>query len=172
MKKVINVMKKIFVVVISIIGVLELAFMIWAATQIYEKETLHFDHWYIYEVEVGYDDAEKNEKFHKNKEEGNYLIETFNFSHSANYYDQVLCYNEIEDPVRSYSMQVLEKYEWKANLHIEAEYTPKIFTVKFTGWGYPENGEPECLDRTYTFDIEGAGPDKLPVMLNKDEYFV
>ncbi|MDE6031736.1 MAG: hypothetical protein K2G32_08960, partial [Oscillospiraceae bacterium] len=62
-------------------------------------------------------------------------------------------------------------YHNMAVLDAEVDYTPTVLTITFTGTGYPENGEPENLDRTYIFDIDGAGRDKLPILLNKAEIF-
>lgn len=178
MKKVLYAIKKVFTVIILLIGAFELVFIVWAGILIYDRETLHFDRWNIYEKSPSPFNYEENEKGKEEYErlinrikEGGYVIEAFNFEGGAAYWDQALCYNEIAGACDMYANQVAEKYEWKAKLHIELEYTPKTFTVYCTGWGYPENGEPECLDRTYIYDIEGAGPDKLPVLLNKDEIY-
>lgn len=168
MKKVLKVAERVFLTIIYIIGTLELAFLIWGAVMLYDSETLHFDRYTISELTIGYDDSQIEEMIN-NKEREN-IIEVLSFD-GVKYYDQALCHAEIENPILYYSLQVSEKYDRNASLHIEVEQTPKTFTVYMTGWGYPEEGEPECLDRTYIFDIEGAGPDKLPVMLNKDEYF-
>ncbi len=158
-------------VILAIIAVIDIAFMIWAAFEIYNRETLHFDRWEISEAEAPYTDENMREQNRKIKEEGNYSVECFSFSGGAYYHDQALCYAEIQNPCFNYACQMLEKYKSKANLKVDINYTPKILTVTFTGWGYPDEGEPECLDRTYIFDIEGVGKDKLPVLLNKDEIY-
>lgn len=171
MKKVLNVLKKVFVVIISIIGALEIAFMALMLYYAYDASRLRLDEWIIGEIDFDFDDEERNAIYDKNKTDGGYVIETFNFKYLASYYDQMLCYNVIQEPCRYYSWQVRDKYEYKANLHIEVEKTKKTFIVKFTGWGYPDGGDPECLDRTYIYDIDGVGPDKLPILLNKNEIY-
>ena len=173
MKKVLYAIKKVFTVIILLIGAFELVFIVWAGILIYDRETLHFDRWDVFELEPPFneDKKEEYERINKNIEEGGYVAEYLSFHGGAAYVDQAMCYGEIEEACRMYALEMTEKYEWNVNLHIELEYTPKTFTAKYTGWGYPENGEPECLDRTYIFDIEGAGPDKLPILLNKDEIY-
>lgn len=166
-----KIIRAVITVILAITAAIEIAFMIWAAFAIYDRETLHFDRWEIYEADITPVDEDLIELYHKNREEGGYSVEYFSFSGGAYYHDQALCYAEIQNPCRNYSYQMLEKYKFKANLKVDIDYTPKILTVTFTGWGYPDDGEPECLDRTYIFDIEGAGKDKLPILLNKDEIY-
>lgn len=63
---------------------------------------------------------------------------------------------------KEYAFKVRNKYDSNADLDFTVDHTGNLLTIKFTGIGYPENGEPELLSRTFIFDIEGAGADKLP----------
>ncbi|MCM1298418.1 MAG: hypothetical protein NC203_08140 [Firmicutes bacterium] len=163
-------MRKFFIIVFSVTAVLAAAFMVLKACVLHAEGKLYFDEYAVGDLEIYPDDKEKLAKMQTNREEG-YSIETMCFTHSCIYHDQLLCYNEISDACNDYAVQVANRYDYRADLDLEVEYTPKKFTAKFTGWGYPEEGEPECLDRTYIYDIEGAGPEKLPILLNKDEIY-
>ncbi|MCM1164712.1 MAG: hypothetical protein NC299_00680 [Lachnospiraceae bacterium] len=85
--------------------------------------------------------------------------------------DIVDCYAEVEEAMMSYAQYVAARYNNKARLDPEVEYTKTRLTIRFTGTGYLENGLTEPLDRTYIFDIEGAGKNKLPKLLNKAEIY-
>lgn len=79
------------------------------------------------------------------------------------------CYREVEGACTMYANLVYKKYDGKADLDFTVERDGNLLTIKFTGIGYPENGGPEPLERTYIFDIEGVGADKLPKLLNRAE---
>lgn len=80
------------------------------------------------------------------------------------------CYVEVQSPCHEYAMSVWNKYGENAELTFTIENTGKLLTIKFTGTGYPENGEPVDLSRTYIFDIDGAGVSKLPRLVNRAEF--
>lgn len=80
------------------------------------------------------------------------------------------CYLEVQEPCFEYAASVAKKYDNNADLTFTTENTGKLFTIKFTGTGYPENGEPEPLERTYIFDIEGANVNKLPRLVNRADF--
>lgn len=80
------------------------------------------------------------------------------------------CYREVQSPCYEYAASVAQKYENNADLTFTVENTGKLLTIKFTGTGYPENGEPEPLERTYIFDIDGANVNKLPRLVNRAEF--
>lgn len=80
------------------------------------------------------------------------------------------CYEEVDGACFQYAAMVSKHYHANANLTFTVERDGNLLTIKFTGTGYPENGEPENLDRTYIFDIEGAGRDKLPRLVNRAEF--
>ena len=79
------------------------------------------------------------------------------------------CYYEVDNACMDYGFLVAKKYNNNADLDFTVENTGKVLTIKFTGTGYPENGDPKPLERTYIFDIDGVGKDKIPVLLNRDE---
>lgn len=79
-------------------------------------------------------------------------------------------YREVDAPCNDYAMLVACKYNNNADLDFTTDVTGGRLTVKFSGIGYPENGEPEMLERTYIFDIENVGGKKLPKLLNRAEF--
>lgn len=79
------------------------------------------------------------------------------------------CYAEVDLSCSDYAVLIAKKYRNNADLDFTVENDGKLLTIRFTGTGYPENGEPEPLSRTYIFDIEGVGVDKMPKLLNRAE---
>ena len=65
-----------------------------------------------------------------------------------------------------------KKYENRVKIDYTADIDEenKTITVSFTGCGYPEEGEPETLDRDYVFDISGVDENNMPVLLTKYTY--
>lgn len=84
--------------------------------------------------------------------------------------DLTPCYAEVDNACKEYAWKVRDKYNCNADLNFTVDHTGNLLTIKFTGTGYPENGEPEQLSRTFIFDIEGAGADKLPKLVNRAEF--
>lgn len=80
------------------------------------------------------------------------------------------CYLEIDRPCFIYANTIAKKYENNADLSYTVERVGDIITITFSGVGYPKNGEPEELARTYIFDVEGVGADKLPRLVNRAEF--
>lgn len=80
------------------------------------------------------------------------------------------CYLEIDRTCYTYAHIVSNKYKNNADLNYEVEHSGNLLMIKFSGTGYPENGEPETLDKTFIFDVEGAGADKLPRLVNRAEF--
>lgn len=80
------------------------------------------------------------------------------------------CYDEIDCACLDYAEQIAYKYRDNVDLDFTVDITKDRLTIKFTGTGYPENGEPEPLSRTYIFDIDGVGADKLPRLINRAEF--
>lgn len=80
------------------------------------------------------------------------------------------CYLEIDQTCHTYAHMVAVKYQNNADLNYEVERLGNLLMIKFSGNGYPENGEPETLDKTFIFDVEGAGVDKLPRLVNRAEF--
>lgn len=81
------------------------------------------------------------------------------------------CYAELTSAGRDYAQFIARKYRHKAKLNAEVEVTPETLTIKFTGTGYNDDGTEDDLARTYIFDIDGAGKNKLPRLINKADIF-
>lgn len=79
------------------------------------------------------------------------------------------CYAEVDNACSDYAILIANKYKNNADLDFTVENDGKQLTIRFTGTGYPENGEPEPLSRTYIFDLEGVGANKMPKLLNRAE---
>ena len=79
------------------------------------------------------------------------------------------CYAEVDNACIDYGLLIAKKYHNNADLDFTVENDGKLLTIRFTGTGYPENGEPEPLSRTYIFDIDGIGVNKMPRLLNRAE---
>lgn len=144
------------------------------AVAYYNMSITHFDEYQINSTWVYFDEVEYGEDYDDMLEEQGYHVRYPHFMNSGKWgytMDLVDCYAEVDNACIDYASQVARKYENKAVLDAAVDYTPTVLTITFTGTGYPENGEPECLDRTYIFDIDGAGRDKIPILLNKDEIF-
>ena len=71
-----------------------------------------------------------------------------------------------------YLYDMCEKYENRVKIDytVDIDNKNKKITVSFTGWGYPEGGEPEALDRDYIFDISNVDESNMPVLLTKYTY--
>lgn len=101
-----------------------------------------------------------------------YCVRYPDFWYSNNFTDDLMyCYAEVEEPLREYAFYVARRYNNKARLDPEVECTKTRLTVRFTGYGVLEDGTREDLERTYVFDIEGVGRNKLPKLLNKAEIY-
>lgn len=79
------------------------------------------------------------------------------------------CYAEVDNACIDYGLLIAKKYHNNADLDFTVENDGKLLIIRFTGTGYPENSEPEQLSRTYIFDIEGVGANKMPKLLNRAE---
>lgn len=84
--------------------------------------------------------------------------------------DFFYCYDRIDCACQDYVDCIAFKYMGNADLDFTTDITKDRLTITFTGTGYPENSEPEPLSRTYIFDIEGIGADKLPILINRAEF--
>lgn len=71
-----------------------------------------------------------------------------------------------------YLFDMCEKYENRVKIDYTAniDNKNKRITVSFTGYGYPENGEPEPLSRDYVFDISNVDENNMPVLLTQYTY--
>ena len=110
------------------------------------------------------------EEMHKLQEEG-YLINVPFWNRDMDPGKLIDCYSELSGACREYGWFVARKYRNKAKLDAEVEVTSETVTIKFTGTGYNDDGTEDDLARTYIFDVEGAGKNKLPRLINKAEIF-
>lgn len=84
-----------------------------------------------------------------------------------------LCYGELEEACYAYADHIAKKYRNKAKLSVEVDVdkTAQTVTITFGGTGYAPDGSEDELSRTYVFDVDGAGVNKLPRLVNKAEFF-
>lgn len=138
----------------------------------YNASVPHFDNYQIASLfHIGDDFSDKN-KIQEWMDAEGYKINYPNFSYINPYTPAILaCYEEVDGACHDYAFFVTNRYNNRAKLDAEVEYTPELLTIKFTGYGVLEDGTEECLDRTYIFDIDGVGKNKLPKLLNKADIF-
>lgn len=164
--------RAVIIIVSSIVGALLLAGgFAFAAVKSYQN-TVHFD---VYDISSVYTfkDEEGRERAKQLQAEG-YVIKSpsFYLSQKLGCADELVeCYYEVDNAAREYAMLVAKKFDNRAKLDCEVDCTPTVLTIIFSGEGYYEDGSTEKLERTYIFDIDGAGRDKLPVLLNRSEIF-
>lgn len=115
------------------------------------------------------DDGEKEEMY-KLREEG-YVINVPGWNRSMDPGKLIDCYLELDHASRNYGWFIARKYRNKAKLDAEVEVTSETVTIKFTGTGYNDDGTEDDLARTYIFDVDGAGTNKLPRLINKADIF-
>ncbi|MDE7361747.1 MAG: hypothetical protein K2N38_07420 [Oscillospiraceae bacterium] len=173
-------MKKIISIILStVIGaVLLLGGCVFGA-YMYDMTIPHFDNYYIGEKGVHarlsnelVSDRDAYNAYCESLYAEGYCIRYPDFWYSNNFTDDLIyCYAEVEEPLREYAFYVARRYNNRARLDPEVECTKTRLTIKFTGYGVLEDGTREELDRTYIFDIEGVGKNKLPKLLNKAEIY-
>lgn len=171
-------MKKVISVVLMTLASIVVALLIaggsYLAVAYYNMSITHFDEYQISSTRVYFDEVKYAENYDQMLDEQGYHVSYPHFMNTGRWgytMDLVDCYAEVDNACIDYAVQISNKYHNMAVLDAEVDYTPTVLTITFTGTGYPENGEPENLDRTYIFDIDGAGRDKLPILLNKAEIF-
>lgn len=160
-------MKRIVILIISsVLGVLLLAGGVSFSVFMHNYYTLSFDE---YKTQVAW--TATDEEFRNGFEyEDRIFYPSFDNARQWGYSNALWdSYNEVDGACLNYASLVYKHYNGNADLIFTVENDGKLLTIKFTGTGYPENGEPENLDRTYIFDIEGAGADKLPRLVNRAE---
>lgn len=71
-----------------------------------------------------------------------------------------------------YLYDMCQKYENRVRIDytVDIDNKNKRITVSFTGYGYPEEGEPEPLARDYVFDISNVDENNMPVLLTEYTY--
>lgn len=171
-------MKKGFKIVLTSIASIAAALLMavgsYVAVAYYNMRITHFDEHFMSSTRVYGKELTGHDEYNRTLDEQGYHVSCPQFMNAGRWgysMDLVECYAEVDNACMDYALQIARKYDNRAVLDAEVDYTPTVLTITFTGTGYPENGEPEKLDRTYIFDIDGAGRDKLPVLLNKAEIF-
>lgn len=173
-------MKKVILIILStVIGAVLVLGGAALGAYMYDISIPHFDNYYIGEDgmyagisdELFRDRDALNAYYESLRAEG-YHVRYPDFWYSNNFTDDlVYCYAEVQDPLQSYALYVARRYNNRARLDPEVECTKTRLTIKFTGYGVLDDGTREDLARTYIFDIEGAGRNKLPKLLNKAEIY-
>lgn len=115
-------------------------------------------------------DENRDEEWNKIKDEG-YRIHFPLWNGSMNPGKLIDCYAELTNAGRGYAHFIARKYRNNADLDAEVEVTSETVTIKFTGTGYNPDGTEDDLARTYIFDVDGAGKNKLPRLINKADIF-
>lgn len=135
----------------------------------YDMSIPHFDN---YDIASAYTGSEPIKDIKEMQEANGYGVYYPDFYFANNFREELVdCYNELREPMLSYAQYVARRYNNKARLDPEVEYTKTRLTIKFTGYGVLDDGTREELARTYIFDIEGASSSKLPKLLNKAEIY-
>lgn len=138
----------------------------------YDMTIPHFDNYQISNLYASLPDDVDYKTYTKMLAEDGYAVNYPDFWFANNFVDELLdCYQEVQDPVKSYAQFVARKYNNRARLDPEVEYTKTRLTIKFTGYGVLEDGTREDLARTYIFDIEGASSSRLPKLINKADIY-
>lgn len=165
--------KRIAIIVVScLLGAVLLFVGVIFGRYIYSQNVLD---WEDYQVggDGGYgvfkDDNERKEML-RLQEEG-YIID-YPFWTKSMYPGKLIdCYAELTNASQDYAHFIAMKYRNKAKLDVEVEVTSETVTIKFTGTGYNPDGTEDDLARTYIFDVDGAGKNKLPRLINKADIF-
>lgn len=162
-------MKKIILSVIAcVVGAVMLVGGVAFSKVMSNYYTLDFDNYEAYPVGIETEEMSSREAFKAARiTYPRYLIAYSGIEFDARLTD---CYKEVQSPCCDYALAVAIKYQNNADLTFTVENTGKLLTIKFTGTGYPENGEPVDLSRTYIFDIDGAGVNKLPRLVNRADF--
>lgn len=163
-------MKKIIPIILStVIGAVLVLGGGAVGAYMYNMTIPHFDNYYINPVYTG---SEPIKDIKEMQAANGYGVNYPDFWYANNFSEKLCdCYQEVQEPLNSYAQYVARRYNNKARLDPEVEYTKTRLTIKFTGFGVLEDGTREELDRTYIFDIEGASSSKLPKLLNKAEIY-
>lgn len=112
----------------------------------------------------------RDEEWNRLKEEGHQIHFPL-WNGSMNPGKLIDCYEELTNAGCDYATFIARKYRNNADLNAEVEVTSETVTIKFTGTGYNPDGTEDDLARTYIFDVDGAGKNKLPRLINKADIF-
>lgn len=170
-------MKKIIPIILStVIGALLLLGGGMLGAYMYDMTIPHFDNYCIGDegvhARLPRDPSFDYKAYCESLKAEGYCVRYPDFWYANNFTDDLLyCYAELEEPLRDYAFYIARHYNNRARLDPEVECTKTRLTIKFTGYGVLEDGTREELARTYIFDIEGVGKNKLPKLLNKAEIY-
>ena len=138
-----------------------------AGAYMYNASIPHFDNYDIDPIRFGIEEG-----IEEMQAANGYGVYYPDFWYANTWADELMyCYEEVQEPMMSYAQYVAARYNNRARLDPEVEYTKTRLTIKFAGYGVLEDGTREDLPRTYIFDIEGVGINKLPKLLNKTEIY-
>lgn len=150
------------------------------AAAAHDYHTVHFDRYRTEFIYIVPDESTFTEEMRRQLETEKrikfpqYYLHISNPEYKRNEFDPnpalAHCYDEVDCACLDYAEQVAYKYRNNADLDFTVDITEERLTVKFSGTGYPENGEPEALSRTYIFDIDRVGAEKLPQLVNREEF--
>lgn len=133
----------------------------------YDITIPHFDNYQMGSARSGADESTE-----EMQAANGYGVNYPDFWYANNWTEDLYdCYYEVQAPLNDYAFFVARKYNNRARLDPEVEYTKTRLTIKFTGYGVLEDGTREDLARTYIFDIEGAGSSRLPKLINKADIY-
>lgn len=159
--------KKILLIFSTLIGAVLLLSGGVLGAYMYNISVPHFDNYGVSPFYFG-----SNTEAREMQEENGYGVFYPDFWYTNNMSVELMdCYNEVQEPMTAYAQYVACRYDNRARLYPEVEYTKTRLTISFTGYGVLEDGTREDLARTYIFDIENAGRNKLPKLLNKAEIY-
>lgn len=138
---------------------------------IYSQNVLDWEDYQMSAIATFRDnDVNRDEEWSKIKEEG-YRIHYPLWNGSMYPGKLIDCYAELTNAGSDYAQFIARKYRNNADLNAEVEVTSETVTIKFTGTGYNPDGTEDDLARTYIFDVDGAGKNKLPRLINKADIF-
>ena len=78
-------------------------------------------------------------------------------------------YMAVNDPLVMWIDYLGERYDRRFTLDYTMEQDSKRIAVYFTGTAEDGDGSTVSLDQAFLFDIENAGPEKLPTWLNEED---
>lgn len=168
-------MKKTIIIVVSCLLAAGLLFGgIRFGAYLYSKYVPDFEDYSIVSVSAvkDYGDSSAVEETELLRSEG-YVINRPIWNESLERHELELCYHELDEACYAYADFVAKKYRNKAKLSVDinVDKTEKTVTITFSGTGYALDGSEDDLSRTYVFDVDGAGVNKLPTLVNKAEFF-
>lgn len=168
--KAMKIVKRVIIIAVScVLAVILLCLGVVYGQYLYYQNFLDWEDYQIGPVGTWRDDDEKEDML-KLREEG-YLINVPGWSREMDPGKLIDCYAELSGACKNYGWFVARKYRNKAKLNTEVEVTSETVTIKFTGTGYNPDGTEDDLARTYIFDVDGAGKNKLPRLINKADIF-